>query len=61
MRLKLNDISPDGVRIVINWDAFVVGTSVFVPCINTKQAMNDIVDASGSMELECGVTDNNYM
>jgi len=47
MRLKLNDISPDGVRIVIDWDAFVVGTSVFIPCINTKQAMNDIVDASG--------------
>lgn len=47
MRLKSSDISPDGVRIVIDWDAFVVGTSVFIPCINTKQAMRDIVAASG--------------
>jgi hypothetical protein len=47
MRLKHSDISPDGVRIVIDWDKFVVGTSVFIPCLNTKQAIADIVDASG--------------
>jgi len=47
MRLKSSDISPDGVRIVIDWDAFVVGTSVFIPCVNTRQALFDIVSASG--------------
>lgn len=47
MRLKQTDISPDGVRIVIDWDKFVVGTSVFIPCLNTKKAIADIVDASG--------------
>ena len=47
MRFKSTDISPDGVRIVIDWGKFVVGTSVFVPCVNTKQAMRDIVAASG--------------
>jgi len=47
MRLKYSDILPDGVRIVIDWDKFVVGTSVFIPCINTRQAIRDVVDASG--------------
>lgn len=47
MRLKQTDISPDGIRIVIDWDKFVVGTSVFIPCLNTKKAIADIVDASG--------------
>ena len=47
MRLKQTDRSPDGVRIVIDWDKFVVGTSVFIPCLNTKKAIADIVDASG--------------
>jgi hypothetical protein len=47
MRLKHSDISPDGVRIVIDWDKFVVGTSIFIPCLDTKRAITDIVDASG--------------
>ena len=47
MRLSRSDISPDGVRIIIDWSAFVVGTSVFIPCVNVKQAMTDIVSASG--------------
>ena len=47
MRLKHSDISPDGVRIVIDWDKFVVGTSVFIPCLNTKKAIADMVEASG--------------
>ena len=47
MRLKHSDISPDGVRIVIDWDKFVVGTSVFIPCLDTKRAITDIVVASG--------------
>lgn len=46
MRLKRSDILPDGVRIVIDWDKFVVGTSVFIPCVNTKRAMDHIVAAS---------------
>jgi len=47
MRLKHSDISPDGIRIVIDWEKFVVGTSVFVPCLDVRQAMADIADASG--------------
>lgn len=46
-RLMVTDISPDGVRIVIDWSKFVPGASVFIPCVNTVKAMSDIVDASG--------------
>tara|TARA_R100001530_G_scaffold129300_1_gene99547 strand:+ start:962 stop:1189 length:228 start_codon:yes stop_codon:yes gene_type:complete len=37
--LKKNDLNPDGVRIVVKWDDMEVGASVFVPCINTEEAM----------------------
>jgi hypothetical protein len=37
--LKTDDLNPDGVRIVVNWDDFVIGASVFIPCINTDKAM----------------------
>ena len=37
--LKTDDLNPDGVRIVVNWDNMAVGTSVFIPCINTEEAM----------------------
>jgi hypothetical protein len=47
MRLSHSDLSPDGVRIVVDWDKFVVGTSIFIPCVNTRQALFDIVSASG--------------
>ena len=47
MRLSRSDISPDGVRIVIDWDTFVVGTSIFIPRVNAKQAVTDLVSASG--------------
>lgn len=32
---KLDDIDPDGVRIVLPWNELEVGGSFFVPCINT--------------------------
>ena len=37
--LKTDDLNPDGVRIVVNWDNMAVGTSVFRPGINTEEAM----------------------
>jgi phosphoribosylamine-glycine ligase len=37
--LKTDDLNPDGVRIIIKWDELVIGASVFVPCINTEEAM----------------------
>ena len=42
-RLMTTDLSPDGVRIVINWNKFVPGASVFIPCVNTTRAIDDLV------------------
>ncbi len=39
---KLTDIAPDGVDIAIDWDKFVVGSSVFIPCINTAAAVREV-------------------
>ncbi len=40
--LRTYDIAPDGVRIVIDWNKFVVGSSMFIPCINTTTAVRQI-------------------
>lgn len=34
----IDDVYPDGVRIVVDWDAMVVGSSIFIPCVNTSAA-----------------------
>jgi hypothetical protein len=39
---KVDDLCPDGVRIVVDWESMVVGASIFVPCINTKKATQQI-------------------
>tara|TARA_R110000803_G_scaffold10912_10_gene33218 strand:+ start:750 stop:959 length:210 start_codon:yes stop_codon:yes gene_type:complete len=41
----LTDISPDGVRVVIDWSKFVPGTSVFIPAINTNKAVEHLLKA----------------
>ena len=48
--LRVYELNPDGVRVVINWDALVVGASMFIPCINTNQAtqqLTTITDKKG--------------
>ena len=37
--LKVDDLNPDGVKVVVRWKDMVVGSSVFIPCINTEEAM----------------------
>lgn len=46
-RLMVTDISPDGVRVVIDWSKFVPGASVFIPCVNTVKALEHFVEAGG--------------
>jgi hypothetical protein len=45
-RVMLTDISPDGVRIVIDWSKFLPGTSVFIPAINTNKAVDHLLKAA---------------
>ncbi len=40
--LKLDDIAPDGVRIIVRWDRMGVGASVFIPCINARKAREQV-------------------
>ena len=37
--LRKDDLNPDGVRIIVKWGDMVAGSSVFIPCINTQEAM----------------------
>ncbi len=45
-RVMLTDISPDGVRIVVDWSKFLPGSSVFIPCVNTSKAVNHLIEAT---------------
>ena len=40
--LKTDDINPDTVKIIIQWDDMVVGASVFVPCVDTEKAKQQL-------------------
>ena len=40
--LMVYDLSPDGVCIAVNWDKMVIGASIFVPCINTQRAKEQV-------------------
>ena len=40
--LKKYDLNPDGVRIIVNWDSMVTGSSVFILSVNVQAALNQI-------------------
>ena len=40
--LKLHDLNPDGVRIIVDWDSIKTGMSVFILCVNTEKAIKQI-------------------
>jgi hypothetical protein len=40
--LKKYDLNPDGVRIIVNWDSMVTGSSVFILSVNVQEALNQI-------------------
>jgi len=40
--LKIDDINPDAVKIIIQWDKMVVGASVFIPCVDTEKAKEQL-------------------
>jgi hypothetical protein len=41
-RLKFDELSPDGVRIIVDWDAFVIGASLFVPAIDVVELIDQM-------------------
>ena len=40
---KIDDVAPDGVRVVIKWREMVVGSSIFIPCINTDKVLTETI------------------
>ena len=40
--LKKYDLNPDGVRIIVNWNDMVTGSSVFILSVNTQAALSQI-------------------
>ena len=40
--MKIEDLNPDGIRIVVNWDELKVSGSVFVPCVDTEKVKDQV-------------------
>tara|TARA_R110000782_G_scaffold189632_1_gene279513 strand:+ start:215 stop:442 length:228 start_codon:yes stop_codon:yes gene_type:complete len=40
--LKIDDLNPDGLRITVNWEVMDVKSSIFIPCINTEKAKDQL-------------------
>ena len=53
--LKIHDVNPDGIRIVLKWDTFVTGSSMFVPCVNTHECVRQLKSIAKNKQL-CVVT-----
>ena len=48
--LKVDDLNPDTIKIVVDWSSMVVGASVFIPCVDNvkaKEQLQRIVEAKG--------------
>jgi len=44
--LRTDDLNPDGVRIIVNWDDMVTSSSVFILCINVTLAVEQIYNVA---------------
>jgi hypothetical protein len=40
--LRIDDVGPDGIRMVVDWEQMDVGDSIFIPCVNVKQAQKQV-------------------
>jgi len=61
--LRTDDLNPDGVKVIVQWDDMVVGASVFIPCIDTEKAKQQVekVVAAKSWQVETRVRIENKM
>ena len=49
-------IEPDGVRIEVDWERFSLGSSVFIPCINTVKASQQVKYVTAGMNMLVQIT-----
>jgi len=61
--LKIDDLSPDGVPLFVDWDAMHVGCSVFVPSINTSSTITQVkgVFARRGWQIRVVITAERYI
>ena len=61
--LRTDDLNPDKIKVVVRWDDMVVGASVFIPCIDTEKAKQQVekVVAAKSWQVETRVRIENKM
>ena len=45
-RIRLTDIAPDGVRIIVDWGKFTKNASIFIPTLNTQKAVAHVLEAT---------------
>lgn len=54
-----SELCPDGVVLNVHWDKLVVGSSAFIPCMNTKAAKHALKRISDKrkirLEMEIGI------
>ena len=44
-RVQKTDLSPDGIRILIEWEKITIGASIFVPAVDTPELIAQFYDA----------------
>lgn len=52
MIVRTHDLNPDGVVIQVEWDKFDVGSSFFIPCINTQRATEQVRRICGTFDAQ---------
>jgi hypothetical protein len=50
--LKFDQLSPDGVRIEVDWGRFVVGTSIFIPAINLAKLDKEMQEVARLKQIQ---------
>ena len=51
--LKIDDLNPDKIKIIVSWDDMVIGASVFIPCIDTQKAKEQVQEVAQLMAGHC--------
>lgn len=41
--LRAGDIAPDGVQMYVDWGALLPGASIFIPCIDVVELVNQVL------------------
>ena len=50
--LKVYDLNPDGIHIKVNWKRMLISYSVFILCINTQAAVEQLKNIAKQKKWE---------